>query len=187
MDWNKVFFKTYYEKRSIAHLLVNFNRIWIIHIAVFWFYTAFNSPKVYAPKLLQRPSAPMTWSATALGGAVATTIMILATLAEFAYIPTSWNNASHLTRRLLFLLVVLALTGGPTVYIAKVDTTTSTSMMAASRPSRWSRGRRLWVLVGQVIGGRWHLSAKPGMGRRKVEENVNPTPNRRRAGHNFPG
>lgn len=127
VEWNKVFFKTYYEKRSIAHLLVNFNRIWIIHVAVFWFYTAYNSPKVYAPKLLQRPSAPMTWSATALGGAVATTIMIFATLAEWSYIPTSWNNASHLTRRLLFLFVVLALTGGPTVYIARVDTTTNTS------------------------------------------------------------
>ncbi|KDQ60838.1 glycosyltransferase family 48 protein [Jaapia argillacea MUCL 33604] len=121
IDWNRVFFKTYFEKRSIAHLIVNFNRIFILHIAVYWFYTAFNSPKVYAPKHKQFPSAPMTWSATALGGAVATTIMILATLAEYTYIPTTWHNASHLSTRLLFLLVVLALTAGPTVYIAKVD------------------------------------------------------------------
>ncbi|CAL1704779.1 unnamed protein product [Somion occarium] len=121
IDWNKVFFKTYFERRSTAHLLVNFNRIWILHIAVFWFYTAFNSPKVYAPKNKQFPSAPMTWSATALGGAVSTLIMIAATIAEFSYIPTTWNNASHLTTRLIFLLVVLALTGGPTFYIAIVD------------------------------------------------------------------
>lgn len=121
VDWNKVFFKTYFEKRSTAHLLVNFNRIWIIHIAMYWFYTAFNSPKVYAPKNKQFPSAPMTWSATALGGAVATLIMIGATVAEFSYVPTTWNNASHLTARLIFLLIVLALTGGPTVYIAIVD------------------------------------------------------------------
>ena len=93
--WNRVFFKTFFEKRSSAHLLVNFNRVWIIHIAVFWFYTAFNSPKVYAPKNAQSPSAPMTWSATALGGAVATLIMIAATIAEFSYIPTTWNNAGH--------------------------------------------------------------------------------------------
>ena len=122
IDWNKVFFKTYYEKRSIFHLLVNFNRVWILHVGFFWFYTAFNSPKVYAPKLSQSPSAPMTWSATALGGAVSTLIMIAATIAEFAYIPTTWHNASHLTRRLLFLLVVLALTAGPTFYIAIIDT-----------------------------------------------------------------
>ena len=28
-DWNRAFFKTYYEKRSISHLIVDFNRIWI--------------------------------------------------------------------------------------------------------------------------------------------------------------
>ncbi|KAJ3484001.1 hypothetical protein NLI96_g5935 [Meripilus lineatus] len=121
VDWNRVFFKTYFEKRSAAHLLVNFNRIWIIHIAVFWFYTAYNSPKVYAPANKKFPSAAMSWSAAALGGAVATLIMIFATIAEFSYIPTTWNNASHLTTRLVFLLIVLALTAGPTFYIAIVD------------------------------------------------------------------
>lgn len=127
IDWNRVFFKTYFEKRSISHLLVNFNRIWILHISVFWFYTAYNSPRVYAPKNKQFPSAPMTWSATALGGAVATLIMIAATIAEFSHIPTSWNNASHLTSRLVFLLIVLALTAGPTFYIALVDGRTDQS------------------------------------------------------------
>ncbi|PCH38206.1 glycosyltransferase family 48 protein [Wolfiporia cocos MD-104 SS10] len=119
--WNRVFFKTFYEKRSLGHLLVNFNRIWILHVAVFWFFTAYNSPRVYTPLTKQNPSPAMSWSATALGGAVATLIMIFATLAEFRFTPTTWNNASHLTTRLIFLLVVLALTGGPTVYIALVD------------------------------------------------------------------
>ncbi|EAU88546.2 1,3-beta-glucan synthase [Coprinopsis cinerea okayama7 len=121
VEWNKVFFKTYFEKRSVAHLLVNFNRIWILHVSVFFFFTAFHSPRVYAPRDQLEPSAPMTWSAVALGGAVSTLIMIFATIAEFSYIPTTWNNASHLTTRLIFLLVILALTGGPTVYIAIVD------------------------------------------------------------------
>jgi 1,3-beta-glucan synthase len=116
VDWNRVFFKTYYEKRSFGHLLVNFNRIWIIHISMYWFYTSYNAPAVYAVD--GQASAAMTWSAVALGGAVATIIMILATLAEFSYIPTTWTNASHLTRRLLFLLATLALTCGPTFYIA---------------------------------------------------------------------
>ncbi|KAF9264686.1 glycosyltransferase family 48 protein [Marasmius fiardii PR-910] len=121
VDWNKVFFKTYYEKRSLAHLLVNFNRIWILHVSVYYFYTAFNSPKVYAPRTKQHPSPQMTWSAVALGGAVSTGIMLAATLAEFSYIPTTWNNASHLTTRFIFLLIILALTAGPTFYIAMVD------------------------------------------------------------------
>jgi 1,3-beta-glucan synthase len=120
IDWNRAFFKTYYEKRSIGHLIVNFNRIWVIHIAMFYFYTAFNSPTIY--EVNNASSPPVTWSATALVGAVATVIMILATLAEFAkYIPTTWNNTSHLTRRLIFLLITLALTCGPTFYIAIVE------------------------------------------------------------------
>jgi len=116
IDWNRVFFKTYYEKRSFGHLLVNFNRIWVIHIAFYWYYTSFNAPKIYAINGVSSPA--MTWSATALGGAVATIIMILATLAEFSYIPTTWNNTSHLTRRLIFLFITLGLTCGPTFYIA---------------------------------------------------------------------
>lgn len=123
-----MFFKTYYEKRSTAHFLVNFNRIWILHIGFWWFYTAFNSPHVYAPALKKDPSPAMSWSATALGGAVSTLIMILATIFEFSYIPTTWNNASHLTTRLLFLLIVLALTGGPTVYILMVDGKTNSQI-----------------------------------------------------------
>ena len=119
IDWGRVFFKTYYEKWSFGHLFVNFNRIFVIHIAVYYFYTAYNSPNVY--KVQGRNSPAMTWSATALGGAIATIIMIIATLFEFSYIPTTWNNTSHLARRLLFLLVTLGLTCGPTFYIAIVE------------------------------------------------------------------
>lgn len=118
IDWSKVLFKTYLEKRSFVHLLVNFNRIWILHISVFWYFTAYNAPKIYAKPLSLQATTPMAWSMTALGGAVSTIIMILATLAEFSYIPTTWNNTSHLTRRLLFLAVVLFLTLAPSIYIA---------------------------------------------------------------------
>ncbi|KAJ7594205.1 1,3-beta-glucan synthase [Mycena floridula] len=118
IDWNRVFFKTYFEKRSFGHLLVNFNRIWVIHISMYYFYASYNSRSIYAVNGKNAPA--LTWSATALGGAIATMIMILATIAEFSYIPTTWNNTSHLTRRLLFLLVTLALTCGPTFYVAIV-------------------------------------------------------------------
>lgn len=116
IDWNRAFFKTYYERRSFGHLLVNFNRIWVIHIAMFWFYTAYNSPTVYTINGNHVPA--MAWSATALGGAVATLIMILATLMEFSYVPTTWNNTIHLWRRLLFLMITFAVTSAPTIYIA---------------------------------------------------------------------
>ncbi|KAL7284815.1 hypothetical protein ACG7TL_002125 [Trametes sanguinea] len=126
IDWNRVFFKTYYEKRSFGHLLVNFNRIWVIHISMYWYYTAYNSPTIYKGE----QHAAMRWSATALGGAVATIIMICATLAEFSYIPTTWNNTSHLTRRLVFLLITLGLTAGPTFYIAIAESTSPGGSLA---------------------------------------------------------
>ncbi|KAJ7165082.1 1,3-beta-glucan synthase [Mycena filopes] len=116
IDWNRAFFKTYYEKRSFGHLLVNFNRVWILHISIYFFYTAYQSPAIYA--IHNKVVPALQWSAVALGGAVATLIMILATIAEFSYIPTTWNNTSHLTRRLVFLLVILAITAGPTFYIS---------------------------------------------------------------------
>ena len=118
--WNQVFSKTYYEKRSFGHWLVNFNRIWIIHVGVYWFYTAYNSPHVYNGAR----STPMKWSATALGGAVATVIMIVATVLEFSYIPTTWNNTFYLLHRLFFLLITLVLTAGPTIYIAITESRT---------------------------------------------------------------
>ena len=132
VDWDKTFYKTYYERRSAVHLLVNFNRIWVIHIAVYWFYTAWNSPTVYRPKGRPDPNIAMRLSATALGGAVATTIMIFATIAEFGYIPPTWANASHLLRRLVFLVAILAITGCPTIYIAVVDQTSSVAVIVAS-------------------------------------------------------
>ena len=118
VDWNNVFFKTYYERRTFLQLLVHFNRIWVLHVSLYWFYTAYNSPKVYRQSNGGAPTAAMKWSVTALGGAVATLIMIAVTLAEFTLIPTTWNNSSHLTRRLFFLLITLALTAGPSIYIA---------------------------------------------------------------------
>ncbi|KAH9038124.1 hypothetical protein EDB85DRAFT_2142125 [Lactarius pseudohatsudake] len=113
IDWNCAFFKAYYEKRSFGHFsstLIAFG--------------SFTSPSFGStPPTTPRPSTSQT-DDTPLGGAVATVIMVLATLAEFSYIPTTWNNTSHLTgltRHLLFLLVTLALTAGPTFYIAIVE------------------------------------------------------------------
>ena len=93
---------------------------------MYWFYTAYNSPAIYN----DRKSSAMRWSATALGGTVTRTIMIAATLAEFSYIPTTWNNTSHLTRRLIFLVITLALTAGPTFYIAIAESNSSCGSLA---------------------------------------------------------
>ncbi|CAE6478685.1 unnamed protein product [Rhizoctonia solani] len=117
VDWSRTFFKTYKEKRTSLQLLVHFNRIWILHVSLFWYYTAYNSPVIYRRFGATDATAPMKWSASALGGAVSTMFMIFATFAEFVFIPTTWNNVSHLSRRLIFLFIILGLTTSPSFYI----------------------------------------------------------------------
>lgn len=121
VNWKKCFFKTYKETRSWFHLLVNFNRIWIIHVTMWWFYTAYNAPTLITPVYEQeknnQPTAAAQWSFAGFGGAIAALIQVVATLAEWAYVPRRWAGAQHLTKRLLFLLGILALNVAPGVYI----------------------------------------------------------------------
>lgn len=121
VNWKKCFFKTYKETRSWFHLLVNFNRIWVIHITMFWFYAAKNSPTLitrhYEQQVNNPPAASAQWSIVGFGGAIAALIQVLATLAEWAYVPRKWAGAQHLTKRLLFLIAVLVINIGPGVYV----------------------------------------------------------------------
>lgn len=125
VNWNKVFFKTYKETRSWFHMLVNFNRIWVFHLAAFWIYTAFNAPTLYTRHYEQQrnnhPTTAARFSAVGLSGAVSSLIMILATVCEWAYVPRKWAGAQHLTKRLFFLLGVFALNLGPSVYVFFVN------------------------------------------------------------------
>ncbi|KAI9150152.1 1,3-beta-glucan synthase component FKS1 [Paramyrothecium foliicola] len=121
VNWKKCFFKTYKESRSWFHLLVNFNRIWIIHFTMFWFFTTFNAPTLlvenYEQQANQKPPEGKQFSLAGFGGAIASLIQVLATLAEWAYVPRKWAGAQHLTKRLLFLLVVFAVNVGPGVKV----------------------------------------------------------------------
>ncbi|KAI9670229.1 MAG: 1,3-beta-D-glucan synthase [Alyxoria varia] len=122
VNWKKVFFKTYKETRSWFHALVNFNRIWVIHITSFWFYTAYNSSAIYGGVKYhqQQDESPLpgrTLSAVAFGGVLASLIMIMATLAEWSYVPRKWAGAQHLTKRLLFLIGIFVLNLAPSVVI----------------------------------------------------------------------
>ncbi|KAK0305545.1 1,3-beta-D-glucan synthase [Friedmanniomyces endolithicus] len=131
--WKKAFFKTYKETRSWFHMLTNFNRIWVIHVTVYWFYTAYNSPtlytKNYQQQLNNQPHTPVHWSAVALGGTLASVIQILATLVEWMYVPRRWAGAQHLTKRLLLLIGVFVVNIAPAVYIFGVQQTGQISLI----------------------------------------------------------
>ncbi|KAK6953388.1 hypothetical protein Daesc_005691 [Daldinia eschscholtzii] len=122
VNWKKCFFKTYKETRSWFHTIVNFNRIWVLHLTMFWFYTAHNVPsllvgKDYEQQVNQQPPASAQWSIAGAGGALASLIQIIATCAEWAYVPRRWAGAQHLTKKLLFLIVVFLINLGPSVYV----------------------------------------------------------------------
>ncbi|OTA89321.1 glycosyltransferase family 48 protein [Hypoxylon sp. CO27-5] len=122
VNWKKCFFKTYKETRSWLHMIVNFNRIWVIHLTMFWFYTAHNVPSLlvgqaYEQQVNNQPPASTQWSIVGAGGAIASLIQIIATCAEWAYVPRRWAGAQHLTKRLLFLIVVFIVNLGPSVFV----------------------------------------------------------------------
>ncbi|OAA49501.1 beta-1,3-glucan synthase catalytic subunit [Metarhizium rileyi] len=127
INWKKCFFKTYKESRSWFHLLVNFNRIWIIHLTMFWFYTAHNAPsllvgKEYQQQLNQQPAGSRHLAAVSIGGGISSLIQVLATLAEWAYVPRRWAGAQHLTKRLLFLILIFIINIAPAVKVLFMPT-----------------------------------------------------------------
>ncbi|KAA8915873.1 hypothetical protein TRICI_001966 [Trichomonascus ciferrii] len=119
--WDKVFYKTYRESRSWLHMAVNFNRIWIIHICVFWFYTSFNVPYLYTVDYQytknNEPPPQIRWSIIAAGGGIAPLINLIGTFAELTFVPRKWPGAEGVVVRILGYLFNLSLVVGPTAYI----------------------------------------------------------------------
>lgn len=120
IQWNKAFYKTYTENRTWWHICVNFHRIWIIHLSVFWFYTAFNSPTLYTEgyeyMINNQPPAHIRWSIVALGGAIGPLINIFAIIGELKFVPRKYSGSRPIASRILFLLACLCLLVAPTVY-----------------------------------------------------------------------
>ena len=123
--WKKAFFKTYKEKRSWWHLVTNFNRVWVIHLGSFWFYTAYNAPTIYTRHYEQqadnKPPGAYYWSAVGFGGGIITAIQLMATLAEWAFVPRKWAGAQHLQKRFWFLIGMLVINVGPGIYVYKAS------------------------------------------------------------------
>lgn len=125
VPWEKVFFKTYKETRTWFHLITNFNRIWILHISVYWMYVAYNSPTLYTHNYQQlvnnQPLPAYKWATAALGGTVACIIQLTATIAEWTFVPRQWTGAQHLSRRFWFLCVILVFNLGPIIFVFIYD------------------------------------------------------------------
>lgn len=119
--WDDVFFKTYKETRSWFHMVTNFNRIWVIHGSIYWMYTAYNAPTLYTHNYQQlndnHPLAAYRWASCALAGSFAAFIQIVATIAEWFFVPRKWAGAQHLSRRFWFLVIIFAVNLGPMIFV----------------------------------------------------------------------
>lgn len=123
IDWSRCFYKTYYESRTWFHVVTNFNRIWIIHLSVFWYYTTFNSKPIYTQYYDQtidnQPTIQCTLSALSIAGVIATLVNLFATIGELLFVPRKFPGALTLTlgRRIFILMGILLLNLSPSIYI----------------------------------------------------------------------
>ena len=121
IKWETVFYKTYKEKRSWLHALVNFSRIWIIHLTMYWYYTSFNSPTLYTigynQLLDNQPADQVRWSIISLGGTLACIVATFANLCEKLYVVPAEGESKTRLLRLLFLIILTAINVGPSIYI----------------------------------------------------------------------
>lgn len=131
VEWERAFQKTFKEKRSWMHLAVNFSRVWIIHIVSFWYFIAPNAGILYLHEPEKDDERPVQLSMAALGGGIATLLVILAHGVEYIYVPITWQRVGILARKLVILLLILFLNVGPSVYCFSFDRTSPVSMAVA--------------------------------------------------------
>lgn len=122
IDWSKCFFKTYRETRTWCHLLLNFGRVWIIHVTMFWFFTVFNSPTLYTvnySQLLNNPPPPQVQlTMVSLGGVIPPLITMMGIVLELIFIPRKFPGAAVSSfSQFFFCAVTLSINLAPSLYI----------------------------------------------------------------------
>lgn len=119
--WNKAFFKTYYEVRTWFHLLVNFNRVFILHLSVFWCYTAYNSMPLYTFNYSvtrdNKPPTQVILTILSLGGGWATFLSLIGLLLECRFVPRSSPTSVPILKRFAWLTLLSIINIGPTAFI----------------------------------------------------------------------
>ncbi|CUM66040.1 uncharacterized protein PRCAT00003694001 [Priceomyces carsonii] len=130
IDWSKAFYKTFRERRNWSHVFVNFSRIWIIHITVFWYFTVFNASSMY----INNDGAQMPLKAIqfrlafmSLAGVFAILMCIVSIFIELYLVPRRWPGARPVTKRLLYLTLALIANVYPTIHLWRDFSTGLTS------------------------------------------------------------
>lgn len=105
------FKKTYYERRSGLHLLVNFVGIWVAHWSAFYYLFA----SCIAPKIFD--NSDFVRVAIGLGGGVSVLIVLCSTLMESCFVPSVTLYVRHYCYRLVLLFSLFLLNMGIPVIV----------------------------------------------------------------------
>lgn len=119
--WDRVFLKTYKERRTWMHVVVSFNRVFSIHIALFWVFSAYHSYPLYTADYDSDfdnvPAGHLRLSAMSLAGALLSIFSIVALIFEVTFVPRRWPGAYPIFWRLCALIIVLGMNIAPTTII----------------------------------------------------------------------
>ncbi|KAJ3352871.1 hypothetical protein GGF32_003535 [Allomyces javanicus] len=130
IDWPKFARKTFYESRTFTHLVVNFARVWALHLGTFItlvppvIYDGFFPPHLgNAPSPVLGPAPPTETRLflTGLGGAAVALLLLSVAVIEPCYLPTSRQvvrrAVSKVAWSVLFLVANLVLPAAYAVYL----------------------------------------------------------------------
>ncbi|KAK9717512.1 1,3-beta-D-glucan synthase [Basidiobolus ranarum] len=127
VQWNSVFAKTYKERRTWSHLLLNFARFWILHIVMFYYYTMANATWLYTKEHEKSTPLGVQLGVVSFGGAVATFIMLIAAFCEYWFVPLNWVNSKILLKRIGYLFGIMILNCVPGAYTVIADRSSAIS------------------------------------------------------------
>lgn len=117
--WDRTFLKTYRETRTWMHVLVNFNRVLSIHLALFWIFTTFHLYPLYTKNYQVEydnvPAVQVRLTIMSLAGAILTFTSLIAILCESRFSPRRFPGSYPVTSRICALIVLLCLNVAPTV------------------------------------------------------------------------
>lgn len=132
VSWSPLFAKTYRESRTWLHLITNFSRTLIMHLSVFWYYTAMNAKCLYTPDFdYTNPQSPGLLRAMAIisfGGCFGPLLTIFALMGELRFVPRDFAGAEPIALRIILTLLSMGILTGPAVTLVYLQPWASQSL-----------------------------------------------------------
>lgn len=121
INWSNSIQKTFFETRSWLHVLIDFNRVWNIHLGIFWYYTCFNCPTLYTQRYLitadTQPSKLATLTSLSMAGSIVSFVNLTSLILEKWFVAKTFPGALPIFSRFCFVLLCFILNTLPTIFI----------------------------------------------------------------------